>query len=820
MIKLLSRATGLSFLLLTASFAHAGIVFDFGSNVNAERQAALEAAKAEIEQIIDFKQDVKISLSFTNLECDASSALLGFAGPVGSVYKDFAGAPQSNVWYTPAQAADFGLSTAQSQTAHIGAEFSNKIGTAPCQNFSWYFGTDHNPGPGQIDFLSTAVHEFMHGLGFLSFISTDGAPFLGVMDNYSTFLFNNATSKSWKVMTNGERATSILSNNNLIWNGAKTTSMISLLQAGTTGGKARLFAPSVYEQGSSTSHFDVSLLYDTNAHEVMEPYAESPEQSILASAAFCDMGWDLLRDTDGDTENDCDDVAPLVSNDADSDGMPDALDAFPNDPTETVDTDNDGTGNNADTDDDNDTVLDGVDNCPFVSNTNQLDYDTDGTGNACGDDVPMPGVSGAVSLDKVGASVAFAGDVNNDGYGDYVIGMPGYDVPATLTVKIIKDAGRAVVISGKTGLELMSMNGVAAKDALGTAVAGGADVDDDGFDDVLVGAPKADDAMNSLVDAGSVTVLYGPDATRSTTFFGEKAKSLAGSAVALGDVNDDGFADMIIGAPKDDNATLMFTNIVDAGSVTVRSGDPGSGNAKLVTFYGALASVYAGSALAVGNVDAVAGADIIVGAPNDDFVPMGLKDVGSVTVHSFYSAEAIIPKKYGTVSKAYLGKSVAGGDVNDDGRDDVLAGAPGDDNGLLKDTGSVIVLSGVDGSQLVKKSGAVAKAALGNSVAAGDVDGDGFADIIAGAWKDDKQAEKLVKDAGSVSVWSGDGYSLIDTLYGDASKDYYGSALDAGDINSDGKADLVIGIAGDDIPATKTLKDAGTVQIVSGVDVL
>jgi hypothetical protein len=820
MIKLLSRVIGLSFLLLTANFAHAGIVFDFGSNVNAERQAALEAAKAEIEQIIDFKQDVKISLSFTNLDCDLSSAVLGAAGPQNA-YRDFPGAPQSNVWYVSAQAADLGSTFAMEDTSHIGANFNHRLGASDClPGVTWYFGTDHNPGFNQIDFLSTAVHEFMHGLGFLSFVGSNGVLLDGRMDNYSTFLVNNSTSKSWSIMTNGERATSILNNNNLIWNGAKTTSMISLLQAGTTGGKARLFAPSVYEGGSSTSHFDVSLLYDTNAHEVMEPYAESPEQSILASAAFCDMGWDLLRDTDGDTENDCDDATPLVLDDADGDGMADAMDAFPNDPTETVDSDNDGTGNNADTDDDNDTVLDVVDNCPFVSNTNQLDYDTDGTGNACGDDVPMPGVSGAVSLDKVGASVAFAGDVDDDGYGDYVVGMPGYDIPPDSPKKAVKDAGRAVVISGKTGLELMSMNGVAAKDAFGTAVAGGADVDDDGFDDVLVGAPKADDAMNSLVDAGSVTVLYGPDATRSTTFFGEKAKSLAGSAVALGDVNDDGFADMIIGAPKDDNATLMFTNIVDAGSVIVRSGDPGSGNAKLVTFYGALASVYAGSALAVGNVDAVAGADIIVGAPNDDFVPMGLKDVGSVTVHSFYSAEAIIPKKYGAVSKAYLGRSVAGGDVNDDGRDDVLAGAPGDDNGLLKDTGSVIVLSGVDGSQLAKKSSAVAKAALGNSVAAGDVDGDGFADIIAGAWKDDKQAEKLVKDAGSVSVWSGDGYSLIDTLYGDASKDYFGSALGAGDINSDGKADLVIGIAGDDIPATKTLKDAGTVQIVSGADVL
>ncbi|MEZ5436604.1 MAG: integrin alpha [Pseudomonadales bacterium] len=83
----------------------------------------------------------------------------------------------------------------------------------------------------------------------------------------------------------------------------------------------------------------------------------------------------------------------------------------------------------------------------MVSNSNQLDWDDD-IGDACDDPVPMPeDIDGATKPEKIGAAVAFAGDFNGDGYGDYVIGSPGYSVPAAPPVKAIVGAGKAEIIS-------------------------------------------------------------------------------------------------------------------------------------------------------------------------------------------------------------------------------------------------------------------------------------------------------------------------------------------------------------------------------------
>ncbi|TXH49983.1 MAG: hypothetical protein E6Q87_03810 [Cellvibrionales bacterium] len=78
--------------------------------------------------------------------------------------------------------------------------------------------------------------------------------------------------------------------------------------------------------------------------------------------------------------------------------------------------------------------------------------------------------------------------------------------------------------------------------------------------------------------------------------------------------------------------------------------------------------------------------------------------------------------------------------------------------------------------------------------------------------------------AGSVVVFSGNGYAQIGTTkYGDVTKDYFGAVISAGDINGDGKVDIIIGIPGFDLPVavngkTKLLKDAGKVTVVNGVE--
>ncbi|HSC76834.1 MAG TPA: hypothetical protein VLB90_11425, partial [Pseudomonadales bacterium] len=452
--------------------------------------------------------------------------------------------------------------------------------------------------------------------------------------------------------------------------------------------------------------------------------------------------------------------------------------------------------------------------------------DGDGFGDRCDDPVPVPeDIAGDTNKDEKGKAVAFAGDINGDGYGDYVIGIPGYDLPAAPLKKAMKNAGRAEVISGKNGDVLMLVNGVAAKDALGTSVAGNADIDGDGFIDVAVGSPGADNKTDGLKNTGCVTILFGPDGGRNKTLCGQKPNSQFGFSISLADANKDGFADILVGSPKEDRILEGWSDWKNAGSAVLVSGKDYSQIIKVSNF---LPGAEAGSSVLLADLNNDGFSEIIVGAPKtywyyagesgsgDGMFSSGSdtnRNAGEVSAYSLNGSEFWVAEGYSR--HAYFGAALAAADIDKDGITDVIVGAPGEDF-LALEAGSVKVLSGDNGIPFTTIYGQVAKAGLGNSVAAGDVNGDGFVDIIAGATLDDKPGETVIKDAGSVSVWSGSDYSLISTKYGDVSKDHFGSSVSAGDINNDGKADLIIGIPGKDIPAAKTIKDAGAVQVMSG----
>jgi hypothetical protein len=337
---------------------------------------------------------------------------------------------------------------------------------------------------------------------------------------------------------------------------------------------------------------------------------------------------------------------------------------------------------------------------------------------------------GDTAYDHLGTSVSGAGDVNADGWDDYIAGADGDDNTGN-------GAGSARVWSGKTGAILYTFNGDATDDAFGTSVSGGGDVNNDGFADVIVGAPFDDD---NGISSGTARVLSGKTGAILYTFKGASANDFFGVCVSnAGDVNNDGFDDVVVGAPYAD------TNGSAAGMARVFSGQNG---AILYTFKGTAAGDNFGiSVSGAGDVNNDGFADVIVGAPYADPIA---SEAGEAKVFSGANG-SVLRTMQGDSSTDLFGSWVAGaGDVNNDGRDDVIVGAIWDDvNGI--NSGSAKVFSGATGALLMTMGGDVAQIQLGACVSgAGDVNGDGFDDLLASSYLDDTGGA----NAGLVRVYS------------------------------------------------------------------
>ena len=172
--------------------------------------------------------------------------------------------------------------------------------------------------------------------------------------------------------------------------------------------------------------------------------------------------------------------------------------------------------------------------------------------------------NGLASADWFGNSVAGAGDVNRDGYDDFVIGANRASPGGRM------GAGQATVFSGKDGSVLYTFNGLASGDFFGTSVAGAGDVNRDGFPDIVVGAHLA--SPGGRMGAGQATVFSGKDGSVLHTFNGLVANDFFGWSVAgAGDVNRDGGPDVIVGARMASPGGRSW-----AGRATVFSGKDGS----------------------------------------------------------------------------------------------------------------------------------------------------------------------------------------------------------------------------------------------------
>lgn len=208
------------------------------------------------------------------------------------------------------------------------------------------------------------------------------------------------------------------------------------------------------------------------------------------------------------------------------------------------------------------------------------------------------------------------------------------------------------------------------------------------------------------------------------------------------------------------------------------------------------------------------------------------RDAGSVIVYSGKTALPLPSLTFtGDAAGDEFGISVAGaGDVNHDAVPDIMVGAHKADvldpvtlKVLKKNAGRAVIYSGGTGAKLFDFYGESAGDGLGISVAIiGDTDADGFAEVISGAWKADKIdpiTEKKLTDTGAAYIYSGSSHGLLHTFEGENKRDYFGFAVAASDVNNDAKPDVIIGAYRHDaLLGGKKLADAGSAYIYSTAD--
>ena len=398
------------------------------------------------------------------------------------------------------------------------------------------------------------------------------------------------------------------------------------------------------------------------------------------------------------------------------------------------------------------------------------------------------------SYDQFGY-VLVGGDFDGDGYGDLNIGSPYEDVSASAGGPAV-NGGKVNTLYGgwlglsSTGSQLWTQDDVGGTtvedyDQFGQSLASG-DFDGDGYDDLLVGSPYED--YGSIVNTGMVHAMYGSStgltATGNQSFFQndinttDESYDMFGEVVAAGDFDGDGYDDAVIGTPHEDMSGSSISNV---GKVNVLFGSTSG----LTT-----------SGRQQWTQDDLSGTN---------------EEAGDL-----------------------FGDSLATGDFDGDGYDDLVIGSTGEDWGSTQDAGIVHAMYGswngltASGNQYFTQSGLPSGSneaydRFGEVLAVGDFDGDGYDDVAVGTPQEDLNGSSIT-NAGKVNIIHGSSSGLTttgsqlwrqDDLTGTSSEEYdrFGNSLAVGDFDGDGYDDLIVGSPDEDWGSTQS---AGVVHAIYG----